>query len=153
MTLNAHTRLIRPATVNDAADLAQLSGELGYPVTPEVMRERLRNVFSRSGELVLLAEHSASEVVGWIHGSQQELLESGSRCEILGLVVKAEHRGSGIGRELVEALERWAIERGLPQISVRSNVLRTESHQFYERLGYARAKTQHAYRKTLGSTA
>jgi hypothetical protein len=28
-------------------------------------------------------------------------------------------------------------------------VARTESHPFYERLGYARAKTQHAYRKRL----
>jgi hypothetical protein len=32
---------------------------------------------------------------------------------------------------------------------VRSNVVRAESHQFYERLGYARVKTQHAYRKRI----
>jgi hypothetical protein len=35
-------------------------------------------------------------------------------------------------------------------MAVRSNVTRTESHPFYERLGYARVKTQHAYRKRLG---
>jgi hypothetical protein len=28
-------------------------------------------------------------------------------------------------------------------------VLRVESHPFYERLGYARSKTQHAYLKRL----
>jgi hypothetical protein len=28
-------------------------------------------------------------------------------------------------------------------------VVRAESHPFYERLGYLRTKTQHAYRKTL----
>jgi GNAT superfamily N-acetyltransferase len=145
-------RVIRPATESDAAHLASLSGELGYPATAQLMRERLVRVLSHSGELVLLAEQSGA-VVGWIHGSEQELLESGSRCEILGLVVTAEHRGTGIGRELVAALERWASGRGLEQISVRSNVLRTESHPFYERLGYVRAKTQHAYRKALAPTA
>jgi hypothetical protein len=29
-------------------------------------------------------------------------------------------------------------------------VTREESHPFYERLGYTRVKTQHAYRKRLG---
>jgi GNAT superfamily N-acetyltransferase len=135
--------------LSDAADLAQLSGELGYPVTPEVMGDRLRRVLTGSGDLVLVAEQSPGGVVGWIHGSVQELLESGPRCEILGLVVTTEQRGIGIGRGLVEQLERWAQDQGLHQISVRSNVLRTESHPFYERMGYHRAKTQHAYRKSL----
>jgi hypothetical protein len=38
-------------------------------------------------------------------------------------------------------------------MAVRSNVTRTESHPFYERLGYARVKTQHAYRKRLGPSS
>jgi hypothetical protein len=32
-------------------------------------------------------------------------------------------------------------------------VTRQESHPFYERLGYVKAKTQHAYRKSLPLTA
>jgi len=31
----------------------------------------------------------------------------------------------------------------------RSNAVRAESHPFYQRLGYARTKTQHYYRKAL----
>ncbi|HEX2249485.1 MAG TPA: GNAT family N-acetyltransferase, partial [Gemmatimonadales bacterium] len=69
--------------------------------------------------------------------------------EILGLVVDPEHRGHGIGRQLVNAVEEWATGRGLTQMAVRSSVLRAESHPFYERLGYVRVKTQHAYRKRL----
>jgi GNAT superfamily N-acetyltransferase len=84
-----------------------------------------------------------------VHGSEQLLLESGRRCELLGLVVDARHRGRGVGRRLVAAVEDWAAERGLDQMAVRSNVARTESHPFYERLGYARVKTQHSYRKSL----
>jgi len=50
---------------------------------------------------------------------------------------------------LIEAVEEWAPRRGLKQISVRSNVIRPESHPFYEQLGFERYKTQHAYRKRL----
>jgi hypothetical protein len=34
-------------------------------------------------------------------------------------------------------------------IVVRSNVLRPESHGFYESLGYIRTKSQHVYSKCL----
>jgi GNAT superfamily N-acetyltransferase len=63
--------------------------------------------------------------------------------------VAADRRGEGIGRRLVERSERWTLERALEQVSVRSNIARTESHAFYERAGYIRVKTQHVYRKQL----
>jgi GNAT superfamily N-acetyltransferase len=45
-------------------------------------------------------------------------------------VVAADRRGERIGRRLVERVARWALERGLEQISVRSNIAGTESHCF-----------------------
>jgi GNAT superfamily N-acetyltransferase len=54
-----------------------------------------------------------------------------------------------VGRVLVAAAEAWAASRGLALMTVRSNVTRSESHPFYERLGYLKIKTQHAYRKRL----
>ena len=145
--------LVRLARLGDAGRLARLSAELGYPVSPDAMEVRLRSLLARSDCIVLVAELDSGNVVGWIHGSQQELLESEPRCEILGLVVDADHRGKGVGRRLVESLEQWADARELGLMAVRSNVTREESHPFYERLGYIRAKTQHAYRKTLPPTA
>lgn len=139
---------VRPASAGDAGRLAELSGQLGYPVSGDTMARRLGRLVEREDNLVLVAELlPEGKVVGWVHGAEQDLLESGSRCEILGLVVDQECRGRGIGRRLVDALEGWAASRGLEQITVRSNVARTGSHPFYERLGYARTKTQHAYRK------
>jgi len=139
---------IRTAVLEDSAQIAELSVVLGYPVSASTMHERLKRLLSRSEELILVAE-LASSIVGWVHGSEQELLESGRRCEILGLVVDPLHRGKGIARQLVTQLETWAASRGLDHIAVRSNVLRVESHPFYERLGYVRSKTQHAYLKQL----
>ena len=96
-----------------------------------------------------IAESAQGGVVGWIHSAEQDILEVGRSCEIVGLVVAADQRRHGIGRHLVDRVEQWAFERGLKHVSVRSNVARTESHLFYERVGYARVKTQHAYRKHI----
>src|SRR5438270_13812343 len=146
--LTSHNMVtIRPAIVADAPAVAELSGILGYPITTEAAAARLEYLLARSEHLVLVAE--ITEVVGWIHVSHQHLLESGDRCEIVGLVVAANHRTRGIGRRLVARVEHWAAERGVEELSVRSNVTRNESHPFYERLGYVRTKTQHFYRKPI----
>jgi len=54
-----------------------------------------------------------------------------------------------------EICDRTALAtgQGLGDIAVRSNVARIESHPFYDRLGYRRVKTQHAYRKRLMTPA
>jgi GNAT superfamily N-acetyltransferase len=140
---------IRAAALADAARLAALTEVLGYPATADLLAERLDRLLGRDEELVLVAEVTPGHIVGWVHVGERELLESGRRCEILGLVVDLTCRGRGVGRRLVQAAEAWASTRGLDQMAVRSNVGRAESHPFYERLGYVRAKTQHAYRKRL----
>jgi len=145
------TVTIRSATVADAVRIAELSGVLGYPITTETAAARLEHLLGCSEHLVLVAEITG--VVGWVHASEQCLLELGLRCEIMGLVVAANQRAKGIGRQLVGRAERWAAERGAEQLSVRSNITRSESHPFYERLGYLRTKTQHVYRKQISRNA
>lgn len=139
---------IRPAGLSDAVDLARLTTELGYPTSTDDMRSRLEALLPRDSQYIAVAE-SAREVVGWIAVEHRVVLESGARAEIVGLVVTETARRSGAGSALVRNGEEWARQRGHRVINVRSNVARREAHPFYERLGYVRTKTQHAYRKDL----
>jgi GNAT superfamily N-acetyltransferase len=141
--------VVRKARITDVAQVAELSGILGYPVDRETMQNRLEQLAGREDHVVFVAEING-EVAGWIHGAEQEILVAGRMAQICGLVVAEGRRASGVGRRLVEAVERWAHGRGLDDVSVRSNVIRPESHPFYERLGYTRIKTQHTYRKRFG---
>ena len=138
---------VRPATVDDAARIAELSGVLGYPSDAAALGARLARLLARDGELLLVAEDEAGRIVGWTYAAERETIESPARCELLGLVVDASARRRGIARRLVGAVERWAADRGLDRVVVRSNVVRPESHPFYQGIGYARVKTQHTYEK------
>ena len=142
---------IREATIDDAVHVAELSGTLGYPVNVETMRQRLERVLASNAHVVFVAEIDR-QIVGWTEAAEVEILVADRRCELEGLVVADGQRGHGVGRKLVEAVEQWARSRGLDQISLRSNVVRPESHSFYERIGYERFKTQHAYRKAIRDT-
>jgi GNAT superfamily N-acetyltransferase len=141
---------IRPPIPDDAARLADLSSELGYPTTADDIRRRLVNLLGRPDHCIRLAQSATGQTIGWIHAHEQSILEANDWCEIAGLVVADGHRGEGVGRALVAAVEEWAGARRLRVVKVRSNVVREESHPFYQRLGFARIKTQHVYRKPLG---
>jgi GNAT superfamily N-acetyltransferase len=143
------TIAVRPPTLDDAAAIAKLSDDLGYPATSAEISARLEVLADDPAQCVRVAESHEGTVLGWAHAARQMLLESGHRCELLGLVTAPTARGSGVGRALVEAVEVWARAEALPLVSLRCNVIRAEAHGFYEHLGYQRTKTQHAFRKPL----
>jgi GNAT superfamily N-acetyltransferase len=140
---------IRAALSSDAGAIAALTTQLGYPATAAEISGRVRRILDDPDQLVLVSCDAAGRPVGWIHVGQRHLLEAGHYFEILGLVVDAAHRRGGRARRLVAAGEAWAATRGARELAVRSNIVRAESHPFYERAGYIRVKTQHVYRKPL----
>jgi GNAT superfamily N-acetyltransferase len=121
---------------------------LGYPADEEEMAARLDIVLSATDRHVFVAAQGR-RLSGWIGIELRITLESGLKAEIVGLVVDAEARRTGVGKALVDVAEAWVRERGLHAVMVRSNVARVESHPFYEGLGFVRRKSQHVYFKAL----
>jgi predicted N-acetyltransferase YhbS len=138
---------IRLMSEADAAAVAELSGELGYPNTAEAISKRI-GAISRS-DLVLVAVDATDKPVAFIQGHPVYIIEAGFRVEILGLVVSSIARRCGIGRRLVAEVEAWARKLGVEAVVVRSNTKRAESHLFYPALGYKLIKTQAVYEKEL----
>ena len=143
------TIAVRQMRAEDAAAVAALTTELGYPATEDAIRRRYDLIKDRWDARLFVAQHAGTAIVGWIHVQATYLLECDARAEIWGLVVAEKARGIGVGRRLVEAAEEWARMRNLRVMAVRSNTLRSDAHRFYEHLGYSVSKTQYAFRKTL----
>lgn len=117
--------------------MAALLAELGYPDnrTAEV-RRRLAMWERETAGLALVAERQG-QVVGIIAVAAIPYLEREGRWgRIVALVVSSACRGRGIGRRLVDAAEKAAGELGCITMEVTSARGRTESHPFYQNLGY-----------------
>jgi predicted N-acetyltransferase YhbS len=139
---------IRRAKNGDAARITLLSGELGYPTTEKEMKVRLRRVLPKKDHIVLIAE-LGGEVIGWMHLSICDFLESASFAEINGLIVAEGHRSAGAGAKLIEAGKKWALQKKCRLMHVRSNVIRERAHAFYERQGFIHYKTSKIFRRPL----
>lgn len=138
----------RIARIEDAAEVARLCTELGYPATTEEMTARLGVVISAGDGQVFVVEQD-SGLLGWIAIELRTSLETGRKAEIVGLVVDAGAHRSGIGKALVATAEAWVRQQRLEVVMVRSNTARVESHPFYEGMGFVRRKSQHVYFKSL----
>jgi len=143
---------IRDAVVSDAAEITRLVLELGYPAETAVIAKRLARVTAGPQRVVLVAVIE-EQVVGWLEARASEVLESGFRVEIVGLVVSDLCRRRGVGRHLIQRAEEWAAKIDAPLLVVRSNIKRVESHRFYTALGFTTTKTQVVYRKSMTAEA
>jgi GNAT superfamily N-acetyltransferase len=138
---------IRTALEADAEALAALSGELGYPSTPEEVISRL--CLLRDPERTLLVAQSGGLVAGFVDVHVQRVVESEPYAEVGGLVVGAAHRRKGVGAALLEAAAAWARERGLRRVVIRAGSERRGAHEFYPAVGCRVLKYQCVYEYPL----
>jgi GNAT superfamily N-acetyltransferase len=158
-----NTILIRPVQSSDAAAVAVLAGELGYPRSEADMRgwiEQLKALSALAEEHpgVVLAQAvlvacdatvEGSPVIGWVQVELQRHLQEADRALIAGLVVSGAVRSRGVGRLLCGAAEEWARRQGVSSVRVTSRSTRERAHQFYLRDGYERVKTSEVFEKHL----
>jgi GNAT superfamily N-acetyltransferase len=135
---------VRGAQVEDAAAVAALLGELGYPTTPAQAADRLARIAADPSTWVILAEVD-SEIVGLGALHVQNLVERDEiGCEVAGLVVGERFRRHGIGEVLMQALEDEARRRGGRVMVLNTAHRRADAHIFYEALGYEHTGRRYA---------
>jgi GNAT superfamily N-acetyltransferase len=140
---------IREAQAADIPALTWLCGELGYASDLAQVQRRFARIAGESENSVFVAEEIRGAVVGWVQVHFTRWLASDPRGEVVGLVVSAKTRGQGIGRRLMAAAEKWTQDRGGALVVLRSNILRKETHAFYQHLGYNSSKTSLNFHKAL----
>lgn len=134
---------IRTATLADLEALVALlqdlfSLEADFTPDPGRQRRGLRTLIEGGGEnrCILVAE-TAGEIVAM--ASVQVLIstaEGGPVGLVEDVVVRAEHRGQGVGRRLMAEISAWAEARGLTRLQLLADRHNTPALAFYERLGW-----------------
>lgn len=127
---------VREAWLDDAASIASLVTQLGYPSTPKEMAGRLKILLLLPEYGIFVAE-ADGEIVGLVGAYMGYSLEfSGTYGRLTSLIVDEKHRGAGIGRQLIAKIEDWIRDQGALLTVVTSSNHRADSHRFYENNGY-----------------
>lgn len=127
---------VREATDGDAAALASLLGELGYPVAAEALLPRMRRMLARDDQKVLVAEGEGTPLGLLALHVFPTLAYDSDIALIMALVVTERARGLGVGRALIDRGEEMAKSLGATRLLVTTHNRRADAHAFYERLGF-----------------
>lgn len=131
-------------TEAEALEILSLSEQLGYGNNFEMLLGRLQEIIPLKDHAIFVAK-AEGKIVGWLHCLICLRVESPLFVEVTGLVVDENVRGQQIGKNLIDTSKKWSRNRGISTIRIRCNVLRTETHKFYQALGFFSTKEQKVF--------
>src|ERR1700731_4933120 len=129
---------VRRAETADAAALADLMTQLGYPTRASEMEMRMETIGADKNYATFVAV-SEGKVCGMIGTLMCYTYEhNGPSARILTLIVSEKVRGCGLGRTLIATAENDLAQRNIRRIAVNPPLERAQAHEFYEKLGYTK---------------
>jgi GNAT superfamily N-acetyltransferase len=145
---------IRPAWPDDEAFVLATTERLGaFPVpawrTPaEIAAGEVRTLAAHfraplADAALLLAVDGEGRRLGFVFlEARQDYFTLARHAHVATLAVTGESEGSGVGRALLEASERWAHEQGFTMLTLNVFESNLRARSLYEHLGY-RPETLH----------
>jgi GNAT superfamily N-acetyltransferase len=135
-----------PAWVSAVADMRWREwGHAPEPDDPAWWLDVSSREAGRDGLPVTFVAHSATqEVLGAVGLDYYDLDERRETSPwVTGMIVRRDHRRSGVGRTLMQHLERWAAAHGIAEAWVGTDLAR----EFYQCCGWTTIET---FRNTTG---
>jgi ribosomal protein S18 acetylase RimI-like enzyme len=142
-------RTARPEDATAVREIAEASWSADYPeiLSSESIRQGLEEWYSpesvedaiaRSNSRTLVAEREG-EVVGFVHAIWDVAKDEG---DILRLYVHPDHRGAGIGTELLEAACERLFDSGARRIKAMVLAANEVGNAFYREYGFEQVDTE-----------
>ena len=139
---------VRQATPDDVPSLVALFQELDRmqsdwrvftprPGFYDEVGDKYRESIEKENAVVLVAEDDA-EVVGMAYGEVRvpSRFSDERALELSGVVVRSGFRGRGVGRELVHEAARFAQERDIEWVELKTFAPNQGAMEFWETLGF-----------------
>jgi GNAT superfamily N-acetyltransferase len=144
----ASAPVFRPATRADLPAVLALLADEDRVVDPETVEvtEAYARAFAAieadpRNEMLVLVDTADGTVVGCLQATYIPGLgkKGAERALIEAVRIRADRRGDGLGRTLVERATGRARARGCALVQLTSNKSREDAHRFYTALGFARS--------------
>lgn len=143
MNINDHGEYsLRLAAAKDLDSLVELlrvlfSIETDFEFDEAKQRRGLQLFLQNQGERAIFVVETGGAVVGMC--SVQTLISTAEGAPsgwIEDVCVAQAHRGRGLGRALLGAVDAWCLERGMNRIQITCDINNTPAFDFYTRLGW-----------------
>lgn len=119
---------------------------MGYEYPAEDTKKQLEQLLNDINHKIYVAV-VADKVVGYVHANNYDLLYAAHLKNIMGIAVSSDFKRNGIGKMLLNEVEKWARDTGAYGVRMVSGATRTGAHAFYMNCGYIGNKEQRNFKK------
>ncbi len=146
----------RPAVARDLDAVAPLFDAYRQfyekPADLDLARRYLSERFQRKESVVIVAENAAGDIVGFTQLYPAFCSVIADRTFVLyDLFVTPSARGTGAGRALMEAAEKYARKAGAARLELQTAKTNKIGQSLYESCGWDRDELFYNYTKSLGA--
>ena len=103
-------------------------------MTVEEQTQRIRNVLSQDNQMIFVVEHE-NQLVGFL-GALGGNYHRNHDCVHIVIGIRQDFAGQGIGKELFEALEKWAIDHTLHRLELTVMSHNARAVHLYQKMGF-----------------
>jgi len=146
------TLRIRQARLEDNAAWVRLRRALWPECSEHKHRLEISQVLVSDG-VVFVAENDDGKLIGFAEVSLRSDHVDGASVSpvpyLEGWFVEARYRKRGVGRALIEAVERWAMARGFTELASDAELRNSLSIRLHKRLGFSEMERNVTFLKKL----
>lgn len=103
-------------------------------LTIEEQTQRINSVLTQDNQMIFVVEH-ADQLVGFL-GAFGGNFRRNRHCAYIVIGIRQEFAGQGIGKQLFEALEQWALDHELHRLELTVMCHNERAIRLYQKMGY-----------------
>jgi GNAT superfamily N-acetyltransferase len=138
--------ITRRATIADIEAMTGLlyqlfSIEEDFTFNAENQKKGLALLIKATDTAVVLVAELDGKVIGMLTAQTNiSTAEGGIAAVLEDMVIEKELRGKGIGKQLMQAMKQWAIEKGIKRLQLLADKTNTPALAYYNKLGWKETK-------------
>ena len=140
---------IRTLKDTDALAVCELSRQLGYPLDSGQFLGRLLMLRENPNHSLWVMEAAEKGVCAFAHFERVVGMVHVPRLDVNALIIDERFRRKGLAKRFMLYAESYARTEDLTQVYLTCNIARTETHDFYDAMGYQKVKTSFSFLKIL----
>lgn len=150
------TTTVSVATAIDAAEWAAMRNALwpGSGGREDEHAADVERLLADPGETINVLARIEGDAAGFAEAALRHDYVNGCHSSpvafLEGIYVKPEFRGRGVARELVRAIETWALDRGCTEFASDAAIDNATSHAMHRALGFDETQRVVYFRKVIG---
>lgn len=103
-------------------------------LTIEEQAQRIRNILSRDNQIIFVVEHE-DRLVGYL-GAYGGGFYRNHHCAYIVIGIRQDYVGQGVGKQLFETLETWAMDHNLHRLELTVMCHNERAIHLYQKMGY-----------------